>query len=225
MGVRKNNDDKFRRMTEPDVTLTDYALALLCTGFAWSFRGFPDRALGILWVIFFSSIAIASLAGGTVHGFFLDESTLGFRLLWPTTLIAIGVTAAAAWVLAGLLVSAARRLRPWIVFAVLGFVFYTGAVLFHSQKFALAIVDYLPAMIALLAATAWNYRKTRRPTVLWISAGIVVGFLAAYVQRAGIAIHPQHFNHNSTYHLIQAFGLGMMFRGAKGLSTPGRSPQ
>jgi hypothetical protein len=31
-----------------------------------------------------------------VHGFFLDQSTFGYRILWPTTLIAIGVTAASA---------------------------------------------------------------------------------------------------------------------------------
>src|SRR2546422_6430208 len=47
--------------------------------------------------LFFGSAAVASLAGGTVHGFFLDVRTLGNAVLWRITLIAIGVTAASAW--------------------------------------------------------------------------------------------------------------------------------
>src|SRR2546428_2799167 len=77
-------------MTEPDVALTDYALALECTVFAYLLQR-KEHAL------FFASAAVASLAGGTVHGFFLDARTLGNAVLWRITLIAIGVTAASAW--------------------------------------------------------------------------------------------------------------------------------
>src|SRR2546426_7467653 len=77
-------------MTEPDVALTDYALAIECALFAYLVRR-REHAL------FFGSAAVASLAGGTVHGFFLDARTLGNEILWRITLIAIGVTAASAW--------------------------------------------------------------------------------------------------------------------------------
>src|SRR2546429_5965796 len=77
-------------MTEPDVALTDYALALECTVFAYLLQR-KEHAL------FFGSAAVASLAGGTVHGFFLDDRMLGNAVLWRITLIAIGVTAASAW--------------------------------------------------------------------------------------------------------------------------------
>src|SRR5205823_6043329 len=73
-----------RGMTEPDVALTDYALALECTVFAYLLQR-REHAL------FFGSAAVASLAGGTVHGFFLDARTLGNAVLWRLTLIAIGV--------------------------------------------------------------------------------------------------------------------------------------
>src|SRR5207248_3788197 len=81
-----------RGMTEPDVALTDYALALECTVFAYLLQRREHT-------LFFGSAAVASLAGGTVHGFFLDARTLGNAVLWRLTLIAIGVTAASAWVL------------------------------------------------------------------------------------------------------------------------------
>ena len=54
--------------------------------------------LGVLWLLpllyaaFYLSIAIAAVAGGTVHGFFLDESSRGHSILWPFTLIGVGLT-------------------------------------------------------------------------------------------------------------------------------------
>jgi hypothetical protein len=80
-------------MTEPDVTLTDCSLAILCSWFAWNLwkQRTDFRHFQTLWMIFFASIATASLTGGTVHGFFLDESTFGYRLLWPATLLTIGI--------------------------------------------------------------------------------------------------------------------------------------
>jgi hypothetical protein len=80
------------------VTLTDYGLTVLCSWFAWNhcLQKTHSYQYHALWTLFFGSIAVASLTGGTVHGFFLDQSTFGYRILWPTTLIAIGVTAASA---------------------------------------------------------------------------------------------------------------------------------
>src|SRR2546428_12921361 len=95
-------------MTELDVALTDYALAIECALFAYLVQR-REHAL------FFGPAAVASLAGGTVHGFFLDVRTLGHAVLWRTTLIAIGVTAACAWAIgASALVPAALARPPTI---------------------------------------------------------------------------------------------------------------
>ena len=40
----------------------------------------------------FLSIAVAAVTGGTVHGFFLDEGSTGYRILWSFTLIVMGTT-------------------------------------------------------------------------------------------------------------------------------------
>jgi len=42
--------------------------------------------------VFFSATALASLAGGAVHGFFADS-----KALWRFVLIALGVVSASAW--------------------------------------------------------------------------------------------------------------------------------
>jgi len=96
-------------MTEVDVSLTDYALAAECAWFTYllaALRG-SDSPIASAFIIFFVSIAVAAIAGGTVHGFFLDESSLGHKVLWPFTLICLGATA-----LGGVLVGTALLFPP-----------------------------------------------------------------------------------------------------------------
>lgn len=215
-------------LTEPDVTLTDYGLTVLCSWFAWdlSRQRTHSSQYRTLWTLFFGSLAVASLTGGTVHGFFLDRYMLGYRILWPTTLIAIGVTAANAWVLTGFCISkSVNRVQKWALFAAVVFLIYSIVVLFYSQRFIVVILNYVPAMAALLVASIREYTRTHATPFLVVAGGILVTFLAAAIQQAGIGIHPSHFNHNSTYHLVQALGLCILFTGAKGLTRIERIAQ
>ncbi len=211
-------------MTEPDVTLTDYALFLLCSFFSWSLKRqvSSNKNIRFLWVIFFASVALASLTGGTVHGFFLDGTSLGFRFLWPVTLILIGISASTVWILAGLLLTGRENLNVWKAFSGITFIIYVAAVLFYSQSFTLVILNYLPAMLVLLAAAFWTYLRDRSRPHLIICLGIILSLLAAGAQQAHFALHPVYFNHNSTYHLIQAFGLVVLFHAAKNWMTSER---
>ena len=161
---------------------------------------------------------MASLTGGTVHGFFLDQSTFGYRILWPTTLIAIGVTAATVWVLIGFSISKSMdSVKKWAFFAVMIFLIYSTVVLFYSQRFTIVILNYVPAMVALLVVNIREYVRTSSTPYLLVIGGILVILVAACIQQAGLGIHPNYFNHNSTYHLVQALGLLLLFKGAKGL--------
>jgi len=208
-------------MTEADVTLTDYALMILCAAFVRNLanRSYKSPALKKLWLIFFGSVAVASLTGGTVHGFFLDESSLGYQVLWPITLLAIGITASSAWVLSGLFAFGRRALKYSVIFSIVTFFAYSIVVLAFSQSFIVVIFNYLPPVTLLLLASVKEYRRTHARSFLWIAGGIGIGFIGAYIQQAHIAIHPQYFNHNSTYHLIQAFSLSALFYGAKNLES------
>lgn len=70
-------------MTQTDVTLTDYDLSLECALFSvliYRQPGLTDH-LRFDLVALFSSVALASALGGTVHGFFLDEETIGYKIL------------------------------------------------------------------------------------------------------------------------------------------------
>lgn len=206
-------------MTEPDVTLTDYALMALCLAFVrnLAYRNFKLSELKNLWLVFFTSVALASLTGGTVHGFFLDEASIGYKVLWPTTLLSIGVTASSAWVLAGLFIFSQRALKVLLLLGAISFAIYGIIVLGFSQSFTVVVFNYLPPMVILFLASLKEYRRTRATAFVWIAIGIGISFFAAYIQQAQVAIHPLYFNHNSTYHLLQGFGLSALYYGAKNL--------
>ncbi len=197
-------------MTEPDVALTDYALALECTVFAYLLQR-KEHAL------FFGSAAIASLAGGTVHGFFLDDRTLGNAVLWRITLIAIGVTAASAWAVGARVLFPGPTARRISIAAAAAFAAYCVVTVFITQEFRAAVVFYLPAVVFLLVALSVAYARARERGILVAVAGLGLMFIAAAVQQARFALHPRYFNHNALYHLIQAVALWLLFLGLRRL--------
>jgi hypothetical protein len=199
-------------MTEPDVALTDYALAIECALFAYLAHR-REHAL------FFGSAAVASLAGGTVHGFFLDARTLGNAVLWRIALIAIGVTAASAWAIGARVLfppprPAARRITTAAVAAFAG---YSVLTLFITQDFRAAVAFYLPAAVFLLVVLSLAYARARERRILIAIAGLGLMFIAAAVQQARIGLHPTYLNHNALYHLIQAVALWLLFLGLRRL--------
>ena len=208
-------------MTEPDVTLTDYGIALecliLCVLLARLRVASP--AVRRWWVVLFASIGAGAVLGGTVHGFFLDEETLGHRILWPATLLALGVTSTAMW-----FVGASAALREpragWLrQAAVAALVVYTAIVLFVDQRFVVAIAMYLPATVFLLAVLYVLYARYRTRALAIGIAGLLLTFVAAAVQQLRIAVHPVYFNHNALYHVIQGIALAMIYVGARWLIT------
>jgi len=84
------------KVTELATTLTDYALTLLCAGFAFSLRSRSRRSGGRkvgLWVAAFSVTALAALAGGTAHGFRIPLGET-WSLVWSITVVSIAAGAA-----------------------------------------------------------------------------------------------------------------------------------
>lgn len=213
---------------EPDVTLTDYGLTVLCVVLAVSLRrhGRAGDALRFWFTAFFLAIGAASLAGGTVHGFLADETTTPYAVVWSASLLAVGASAVAAWAIGGRLMLAEDRARVVIAAAVVVFGLYTAVVLVVSRQFVVAILHYLPATLFLLASFLTVYVRTRQAHLLAGAAGMLLMFVAAAVQQAGIALHPVYFNHNALYHVIQAVALYLVYRAARGAvtrTTPSRS--
>ncbi|MFQ5929580.1 MAG: hypothetical protein ACE5MK_07765 [Acidobacteriota bacterium] len=204
-------------ITEPDVTLTDYGLAVECALLVYFLRRLGNRSQSLRnwFLLFFGSTAAAALAGGTVHGFFLDVQTLGYQILWPLTLVAIGVTALAAWVI-GARIYFSPKVAGWVsIIAVIEFAGYCLVVLFVTHSFSIAVINYLPAAIFLTVVFFVIYCQARERQVLIGLGGLLLTFIAAGIQQAGIALHPTYFNHNALYHLLQAVALFMIFWAAR----------
>jgi hypothetical protein len=170
------------------------------------------RGARFWFFVFFASLAASSLIGGTVHGFFEQPSFIGERILWPATMIGIGVTALAGAQAAKELLDPKVK-SPFANLLIYGaFCIYCGVVLFISSSFLIAILGYLPAMFILGFALTKNYFHTRRKPFLFGFLGLGVILFASAIQQAKILDASQR---NVMYHLLQAVGLFMIFTTAR----------
>lgn len=214
-------------MTEPDVALTDYAVALECAVLTWLlFRRAPARReLRRLFAIFFASTGIAALAGGTVHGFFLDDDSPAGVVLWRMALLALGLATFAAWSIGGRVSFAERTARVIQTLAGAACVAYAVVVLAVDQRFWIAIANYAPAVVFLGIAFLVAYRREPERPALAGFAGVVLTIAAAIVQRRRIALHPSYFNHNALYHLIQMAALVLIFMAGRHFTAASAAPE
>jgi uncharacterized membrane protein len=202
-------------MTQPDVTLTDFALTVECAIFCALALRWPaaNQRLRYWWVVFFASIGLGSFLGGVVHGFFAAPSPAN-ATLWRATLLSLGVTTLATW-MAGALIQLREPTATWVGRAAIAQVIvYTAIVLFVNSSFLVAIATYVPATVFLLVVMILTHgREPARPLMYGI-IGLILTFVAAGVQQLRIAIHPVYFNHNALYHVIQGIALFLIFLGA-----------
>ncbi len=207
---------------EPDVTFTDYGLAVECAALAVlvARRHAAVRPLRVWFVVFFSTLGIAAVTGGTVHGFFPNERSLGSRILWPVTLLAIGGTALAAWAIGARLVLGDRAARRLIAAASVVFAIYALIVLSGTHAFALAVAHYAPSALFLLGA--FVVRRVRSPEagLGWGIAAVGLMALAGLVQSLGIGIRSLYVSHNALYHVIQGVALILFYLAARRLLDP-----
>ena len=200
-------------MTEPDVTLTDYALTIECALFAWliSTDAGPGTRLRRLTVLFFAAASIAPLAGGTVHGFLLEHEGMLRSALWSIAMLAIGVTALSAWAIAAELIFKRDTARFVTRAALLTFVANALVVLFVSDAFWVAIAFYVPAALFLFLAFLLRAQRSSSPAASLGAWGVALGLIAAALQHFRVTIHSTYFNHNALYHVVQAIAFVLIF--------------
>jgi hypothetical protein len=204
-------------MHEIDVALSDYAISFFTIMFSASLLRSPiGNADARQWlVVLFLSLAAGAFLGGTSHGFFPDAEFLGQDLLWPATMIALGVTAMAAWNVGAALVFPQRLVRQVTVLSSIAFGIYCGYILLVTQVFTVAIIFYLPASLFLLVAFAVVAYRTRSWNALAGVCGIMLTFVAAGIQQAKVTLHPDFLTYNTLYHLVQLAGLWLIFLGGR----------
>jgi len=206
-------------MNEPDVTITDFLLAAEALTFAVLIARSTATPLQRWFIVFFSATALASLAGGAVHGFFGDS-----RALWRFVLIALGVVSASAWAIGARLLFTDRVAGFVTTAALVELAVYSLLVVFVTDSFSIAIANYLPSTLFLIVAFFASYRSGAGTPVAIGLSGLVLTLVAAAVQQARIALHPTYFNHNALYHLLQAIALFLIFRAAIFLAPLPTSP-
>jgi hypothetical protein len=209
-------------LTEPDVALTDYGVTLECallTGLLFR-RGPVRREMRRPFALLFASAGIAALAGGTVHGFFLQEHSPAGAVLWRITLLAVGLTALACWSIGGRLLFAEGTARVVEALAAFEWFVYAVVVLTIDQRFGVALANYAPSVVFLTAAFLVAYRRQPQGPILAGLVGMVLTIAAAFVQRLRIALHPAYFNHNALYHVIQMIAFVLVFLAGRHFMAP-----
>jgi len=199
-------------MTEPDVALTDFALALECAVLAgWIARSPGVTATRRSWIAFYLATGLAAALGGIWHGFYTEPGPLS-RAIWTATILGIGGAAAAVWVIGARALLEPAQARKVIV-AATGLLapYAVGVLVNRGGTFVLAIAAYLPATLWLLVAFAQAWRA-RGTAALGVGlAGVLATLGAVAVQRTGA---------NALYHVVQGIALALIAIGARAL--PGR---
>jgi Family of unknown function (DUF6962) len=200
-------------MAEPAVTLTDYGLVIECVIIViLLLRGPAANARLAHWfVLFFLSLGLAALAGGTSHGFLFERHPRLDAIAWSVTMLAIGVVGLSTWNIGAHLISEARVAKRLAVASTLLFAVYVPVVLFIDAGFLVAILYYLPAILLLLLLLLRRYLDTGQGWILPGIAGLALAVIAAAVQQSGIVIHTPWLDHNVLYHLLQAIAIVLVY--------------
>lgn len=205
-------------LLDPAVSLTDLGLALengLFTALLWRTQA-ADGVLRRGWLVFFGALALAALLGFVSHGFFADKAAPAHQAVWTAILLTIGLIALPAAAIAARLLLPPAGARIATHAAAVLVVLYALIVLIGFRRYAIAIAIYLPAALFLL--TAFVVRGWRAPARHWNTGilALTLTFAAAFVQQKRFGLHPEYFNHNALYHLLQAVALWLLYIAARG---------
>ncbi len=212
---------------DPDVVLTDLALAVLGGWIAWRLASMPRSGpFGGAPAVLMAGLASAAFWGAVFHAFFPgNTATLAGFIAWIPVTLSIVVAASA------LLALALRTLAPGLRRQVLRTVVMVYAAVFASmvllvdESFTMIVRFYVPPLLLFLtAATVRAIRAGAGWT--WIALGLALSAGAALLQQLQVAVHPVYFDHNAVYHVVQAAALVLLYLGFRRLAGfhPGPRP-
>jgi hypothetical protein len=200
---------------DPDVALTDLALAILSACLGWRlWSRSNDRRLQKAGAVLLGALASAALWGATFHAFFpAGAATLMGSLAWKPVALSIVVAAATMLDLGlGLLLP---RLQPrfrWLLVLIYAAGF-AAVVILLDDSFTRIVYFYVPTLILLLLAAARQAVRSRGGGWSLILTGLLLSAGAAMLQQARVALHPVYFDHNAVYHLVQGVAIVFLYLG------------
>ena len=187
-------------MSEPDVTLTDFALAVLCAGFAVALLAAAPLFAGL-----FAALALAALLGALWHGWFSGQSGGRGGALWLGTMLAVGAANLFLWLIAADLIPGLRGPLRAVAFG--QFALYAAAAMFLTRSFLLPSAFSLPPTLAVLAGFALTANGLG-------VAGLALALGAAGLQAAKVGAPRLGLTHNGLYHIIQGAAFSLVFAAA-----------
>jgi uncharacterized protein DUF6962 len=205
-------------LAEPDVALTDFAIALegAVLGALVHARGSNARVRR-WWAAFFWAVAVGALLGGVSHGFPPAHEPMR-TAIWRLTLLAIGVGALCAWGAGAHAIAAARRRLVLIIAAGL-FVVYATVVLFVTDAFGVAIVHYAAGAAFLLVVLMRVWFSSGPRSALVGALGIVMLAVGSLVQWRRWELPTPSLTPNAVYHVIEMAALVLLYVAARGLTS------
>ena len=218
------------RLHEPAVALTDVVIGIEAGVFALlmararrddASRSAEAVSIRRWFTVLFGATSTAALAGAALHGLFPDRDHPVRLRLWRVSLGSIGIAGLSGWCLAAVLAlprAAATTLQRAMLAVHAA---YLVALSRTNPPYTVAIAAYIPGSLALAAALLRGLADpvVRAPSAI-AAAGLGLTFGAAAVQIRRIAIHPRLFDHNATYHTIQAVAIACFYVAARGFTQP-----
>src|ERR1700694_1906483 len=200
---------------DPDVALTDLALAILSAYLGWRlWSRSNNRRLQRAGAVLLGALASAALWGAIFHAFFpAGTATLMGSLAWKPVALSIVVAAATMLDLGlGLLLPRLPPRLRWSV-VLLYAAGFAAVVILLDDSFTRIVYFYVPTLILLLLAAVRQVARSRGGGWPLILPGLLLSAGAAILQQARVALNPVYFDHNAVYHLVQSVAIVFLYLG------------
>jgi hypothetical protein len=200
---------------DPDVAVTDLALAVLAAYLGWQlWTVSKNQRLQRAGAFLLGALASAALWGASFHAFFpAGTATRMGSLAWKPVALSIVVAAATMLDLGlGLLLPRLSRhlRRSAVSIYAAGF---AAVVVLLDDSFTRIVYFYVPTLVLLLLAATQQVIRTRSGGWALILGGLLLSAGAAVLQQARVALHPVYFDHNAVYHLVQSVAVVFLYLG------------
>ena len=200
-------------MLEPDVTMTDFALAMECAVFAVLLvrRGAQGDPTNRLFALTFAALGASSLFGGIWHGFFSGAETQAGRWVWFATMAALACAAFLLWRVAASWIGQSTWVGRIRALAFVQFVVQLATSAFITDAFAVGAAGMMPPISLVTVLYAKRYRATRAQRALAGLTGFALAVLSGLVIVFDVSLHPVWATTHAVYHALQFVAFWLVF--------------
>lgn len=207
---------------DPDVVLTDLALAVLGAWLAWRLANASAKgAMAASGVVILGALASAALWGAVFHAFFPagTDTPPGF-VAWIPVVLSIVAIGMALLVLAMRVAAPRLRARARLAAASVYGTAFAATALLVDLSYRTIVCFYTPVVVLILMVAAHQAWRTRSAGWTLIAVSFAISLLAAALQQGRVSLHPEHFDHNAVYHVLQGIALVLLYRGFLRVRAP-----